>query len=290
MGLLIIFAVGWVMCHISEGRTAEYRESQKAHRKKALKDLKRKHPSWDRERRERSLKNAARRNAVGHLAYQFRHGWIPAWQDFRHGYRTAREGHEEWRREHPDEAAMAGWWATFKAGLRRARRKVGGGPKPDPDPTSPSTGGTEPAVDTPRPSTPSPDEPIPLRRPRRPGGASTRTGRSAGPTDRREPMTTPSSSSGEARNLDGIRGAAADFNGTLAGTASGAETLAASAMSMGLDKDPETMAHIAAGQEALNTAMAHFGSLPGSLAKHAGGEEYAGSGHAVSDIDALKSS
>lgn len=289
MPFLVIFVIGWVMCHISEGRTAEFRASQKAHRKAALKDLKRKHPTWDRERRERSLKNSARRNAAGHLAYQLRHGWFPTFADLRDGYRTARDGHDQWRGRRADGQGTrnpfwAGWRGAHdrKKAEREAAEKDGRGPDDDPTPTPGRDPEPEPAAKTtppPAPSNPAPAPPEPSP--------------AAQADDRPDAEVIPIKSSGnasgstnggtavEAPSLDAAKAALADVGQWASTKSSGLEQVAADAMAGGLGADGESMKLLANCQEALNSAAGFASAFVASTAKHAPGQEYADSGHAA---------
>lgn len=286
MGLLIIFAVGWVLCHVAEGRTAEFRESQRAHRKETLKDLKRKHPAWDRNRRERSLKNAARRNAGGHLAYQVRHGWFPAFADLRDGYRTARDGHEEWRSrrdagQDTRGAFRAGWWDALKR--KRAEREAKNADRRGPDDDPAPTDGRDPEPAPKATPPPSPSEPAPA--PPEPAPAAKtgdhpdaevipiKSGTASGSTDGGTPV--------EAPNLDAAKTVVGDVGIWANIKALGLEQVAADAMAGGLGADSESMRLLANCQEALNSASGFAGAFVASTAKHAPGQEYADSGHAA---------
>lgn len=97
MAYLALIAIGWALCYVFEGKTAEVRASQARYRKQLNNRLKKLHPEWSKERRARALWWGARRNAAGQIAYQLRHGWFPAIAEFRDGFRAARDAHREWQ-------------------------------------------------------------------------------------------------------------------------------------------------------------------------------------------------
>lgn len=119
MEILFVFAAGWVLSHAFGEKRDEYERSQDAHREKYMRRLAEKHPNWSKARQARYLQNAARRNALGHLAYLLRHGWSSTFNDFAHGWKTAKVAHEEWKAERAANGDHPSVWETFKAGFRR---------------------------------------------------------------------------------------------------------------------------------------------------------------------------
>lgn len=289
--MVFIFAIGWVAKHVFAEKADEYSAAQEAHRGKYLAKLDRNHPSWGRARREQYLRNAARRNAFGHIAYLLRHGWSSTFNDIGDGWKKAKAAHEEWLAEHPKDKASrlqmfkAGWrdrtkrWkSAIQERVSRAAEAVGAKPQDQPAPEAtdrsrqPLDGWRKEPLDgwldddaardakiVPWPTTP---------------------GRTAGPTNGRTPM--------EAPNLDAAR-AALNAKATAYRTdASSTEQLTADMIAGGMNADQDTMNHIAAMNEALATAAAHADAASGGLSKHQSGQEYANSGIAAK-TDFLKS-
>jgi hypothetical protein len=114
MEIAFIFAIGWVASHVFGEKRDEYAASQEGHRGKYLQKLRSDHPSWNHSRQEKYLRNATRRNALGHFAYLLRHGWSSTFNDFGDGWKKAKDAHEEWKSEHPKD--KPGRWQMLKAG------------------------------------------------------------------------------------------------------------------------------------------------------------------------------
>jgi hypothetical protein len=123
MEIVIIFCVGWVMSHAFGEKRDEYEHAQDAHREKYMRKLADKHPNWSKTRQARYLQNAARRNALGHIAYLFRHGWSSTFNDIVHGWNNAKAAHEEWKAERPKDGKEPSPWQTFKAGWKDKSRR-----------------------------------------------------------------------------------------------------------------------------------------------------------------------
>jgi hypothetical protein len=300
MEFLFIFCVGWVLSHALNEKANEYSAAQEAHRDKYLARLNRDHPSWDRSRRERYLRNAARRNAGGHFAYLLRHGWSSTFNDFGEGWKKAKDAHEEWRKDHPKGGEKPSRWATFKAGWKdrwdrrpkdeEPRNTNEPTPTPDPEPTKtpPPPEQPEQAPETEPWLT---DEeaadaeiyPWPAQNP----ANTTTPGNNAGSTNGAPVPAT--INAGEATNLDDVRRNSASFVNTLNQVHAAADQLLADTLRFA-SKDRESRARLERGLEAINNAMAEFGGMPQSLKKHQEGEEYANSAHSVDDINALRSS
>jgi len=148
MGLLLLVAIGWALCHIFEGKAAEYRTAQDRYRKQLNKELKSRHPSWDKSRRARALWWGARRNALGHFAYQLRHGWSPTVADMRDGFVAAKKQHQEWQERRaatgepvpPLRNAIRAGWERAKAKFRRGAAAEAS----EPEPTTPTPKPEEP--------------------------------------------------------------------------------------------------------------------------------------------------
>lgn len=137
-----VFALGWVASHAFGEKRDEYEHAQDAHREKYMNRLAQKHPHWSKARQARYLQNAARRNAAGHLAYLLRHGWSSTFNDFTHGWKTAKAAHEEWKAERaangespsPLQALKAGW--RRNKATREAEKAKAAPIEPSPAPTS----------------------------------------------------------------------------------------------------------------------------------------------------------
>ncbi|GAA4626789.1 hypothetical protein GCM10023196_036470 [Actinoallomurus vinaceus] len=310
MDFVIVFCIGWVLRHAFDEKTDEYRHSQEAQRERYLAQLSKRHPTWDGERKERYLKNAARRQAAGHFAYLLRHGWWSTGADIVQGWEAAKAEHEQWREEHP-KGDKPSRWRTFQAGWKRAKETRPETPKRPEQPRMPEPSTTlkpDPAPTAERPSpepTPatSDDQAVPvsgkthrwlsdeeardaevLPRPSQadfPEHATT-PGAPAGPTNG-------SSTPMEAPKLVAARAAVNQVRAQVATLAAGLEQVKADAMVGGLASDSESMATLVRLEETLNTAVAHANAfVTGSTARHQDGEEYANREHAVTNIDYLK--
>lgn len=297
MELALIFAVGWVSSHVFGEKRDEYEHSQDSHRDKYMRRLAAKHPHWSKARQSRYLQNAARRNAAGHLAYLFRHGWSSTFNDFVDGWKKAKDAHEEWKAEHPKDKPSR--WQTLKAGWgdqakRRQKTTADRTPKsayvPDPEkPTPPKpttdetdrTGGTESADD----SATGPQLTDDLTRSAQiytwPGTRAGAPINPAGSTNRSTTMEF---------NFDRTRTEMNGINEFTTRTLSVVEQIIADAMAgENLSRDTETMGHLASLQEALSNASAQATAVAASMTKHASGQEYANTGTAA-NTDYLRSS
>lgn len=113
-------------------------------------------------------------------------------------------------------------------------------------------------------------------------------GETAGSTNG-APMTTQTATAAEAHSVDDVRRNSAAFVQGLQTYRNQAEQLLADTMRFA-GNDRESIALLQQSIEALDGAIAGFGRMPTSLNKHVDGEEYASRGHAVNDINALKTS
>lgn len=289
MELVVIFAIGWVMSHAFGEKRDEYSAAQEAHREKYLKKLDRQHPSWGRARREQYLRNAARRNALGHFAYLLRHGWSSTFNDVVHGWKTAKAAHEEWKAERGDEKKPS-LWQTFKAGwgkksaareAEKAKQVDTPKPTPDPEPTKPAPPANPENSTDPKPSPdPAPaknNEPQDARiypwQPRNDAATNKTPGNTAGSTN---------GSSAMEFNFDRSKAEIDGISDYATAKLSMLEQLIADAIAGdNLSRDTESMSHLANLQEALSNVRAHANAFVASAGKHAGGQEYANTGHAA---------
>lgn len=286
MELMVIFAIGWVASHAFSEKRDEYSASQEAHREKYLRKLDKQHPSWGRARREQYLRNAARRNALGHFAYLLRHGWSSTFNDFHHGWKQAKEAHEEWKTERSESEKKPGNWATFKAGWKERwaqRPQVTGyytkpepSLTPEPDPTPPPAA-TAPTSDSPVPAPASPAaKPAESSKPDaqiiQMSGKKT-SGDTAGSTNRSTTVEF---------NYDRTRAEMNRISEFVTSKLSVLEQIIADAIAGDLNQDTETMAHLASLQEALSNSRVQATAVAASMTKHTSGQEYANTGHAAS--------
>lgn len=114
MMVAAIFTAAFATRHVVDGKAVDFHDAQQQRREQ----IARQHPGWSAGRIEAAQKWGARRNAIGHLAYQLRHGWFPALRDLRDGFRNARAAHDAWLEERGEtrpgrpsliEAIAAGW-------------------------------------------------------------------------------------------------------------------------------------------------------------------------------------
>jgi hypothetical protein len=299
MEILFIFAAGWVLSHAFSEKRDEYQAAQDAHREKYLDRLNRRHPSWTRARKERYLQNAARRNALGHMAYLLRHGWSSTFNDVHHGWKNAKAAHEEWKAEREANGEKPGWWQTFKAGWKkrwaerkktadkRANESKGDRPDPTPDPEPTPKKEEEDNKETPKqpgaPPESNGDASVHTLHPKTNWQDQTKStsGGTAGSTD--------GSTSMEAPNLDAARASVQQEGAKAASSAAGLEQVSADVMAGGLGADSESMQHLTNMQEALRNAAAYGEAFATSTGKHSAGQEYANTGHAAK-TEFLKSS
>lgn len=298
MELALIFAVGWVASHVFGEKRDEYSASQEKHRDKYLAKLDRNHPSWGRARREQYLRNAARRNALGHFAYLMRHGWSSTFNDFGEGWKKAKDAHEEWKNEHPKDGKKPGPWATFKAGWKdhwakrpkstgyyEARPELSPKPVQNPEPDPPKN---KPAADTDAPA----DEPektgpwLTDDEARNakvyPWPTASTLGNSAGQTNRSTTVSTEF-------NFDASQAIFNNIAQVNTGFASQLEQIEADAIAGGMIADKDYMILLSSLQEYIRGAIAQVNALGASANRHASGQEYANSGHAA-NTDYLRSS
>lgn len=294
-----MFAVAWLIGQFSSDKTDEFQRSQGHVRRQ----VNARHPHATRERRDRMVRNAARRNTVGFAAYQVRHGWPDLWSAVHTGWADARDSHEEWRsrreeagegRPRARDAARAGWrggWRGRRAGADDFDRlddfepQAERGPdrtyeplpapdeqNPEPQPSDPGDGpkggGGQP--------TPGTDEVVTPFRQR----DSTRT--SASDSRGAPTMTT----SGEAPGYTAAHGVTDSVTQAATGLASTLEQYEADLMAGGATRDPQVAATLAQMREHTNALMAALSAHKAALTSHESGHEYAtskGSGAAKTE-------
>ena len=289
MEIMVIFAMGWVMSHAFGEKRDEYEHAQDAHREKYMRRLADKHPSWSKARQARYLQNATRRNAAGHLAYLLRHGWSSTFNDFVHGWDKAKAAHEEWKAEHPKGEKKPGWWATLKAGwgtqkkTRDAEKAKKAETQTPPEPPTPPTGGIPDPRPVPEPEK-TPDHDL------WPGDEDAKVlpwqpRNRTNPNPKQTPGDKAGSTNGSTTmeyNLDASKAAISEIGNYTNSKISMIEQIIADAIAGDMNKDPESMSHLANLQEALSNVTAHANAFVDGLNKHSGGQEYANTGHAAS--------
>lgn len=270
MELVMLFVVGWVVKSVWDDKAADHHANQRELVKRVNAD----HPNWDKDRRQRAVRNAKRRHTAGWIAYQLRHGWIPMITDIVDGYRAARIGHAEWIAQRP--AEPQGWWQRCKqawkagwAGAKRAAAKkvrAATARFKDADPIEP------PADTGPSPAAPPQPNPQPRPAPTGPHGGHT-TSNNGGTV-----------SGGETGGYAGAQQLTDGYNQSLAAAADQLEQYEADLIAGGLADDPASMATLAQMREGLETARAAVGGHKAALNSHEQGAEYAASkGAAAAD-------
>lgn len=285
MDLVIAFVAAWVIRHMWEGKVDDLNASQKARQKQ----INQAHPNWSKDRRQRAVKNAARRNAAGWVAYQLRHGWIPTIGDVADGYRAAKLGHAEWLAQRPEGGGcMDGFWMSLKAavqaGWSRAKAKATSNRSADskahkPDTRAPETGPGQPPLAAPSSPTSIPG-----------AAAQSRYGDETDPATglpakqvhavpiylvKSQPAAKENTVSGETGGYSGAQHLTAGYQTTLTAAQDQLEQYEADLIAGGLAKDPQALSTLAAAREGLATAQAAFGTHQTALTSHEQGAEYA---------------
>jgi hypothetical protein len=267
MEILIIFVLVRVIGNAWDSKVDEYRAAQRNTRKQ----INQRYPNASRERRDQMVRNANRRKAAGYGLYQLRHGWPSLWTAIHDGWSDAREGHEAWAQRQED----AGRKPSFREAAREAWNGRNRKPAPvdeEPAPAPQAKPKAQPEPEWPAPNPQQKPQPVPAS-----GGDA-----KVFPFKQPVPInTTPSGDTVEAPNLEAARQAAQAEATQLGARVGGWEQLIADLIAGGMGKDPQSMALAAQVQEHLATAQAAAQAFIASLGKHAGGEEYAATGHAA---------